>query len=105
MRRVPIHVALKSGHAHSIYVADEISERHRHRLEFNNDYREMLSNKGVAFSGLSPDGKLVEMMELSGPSLVCRLPVPPEFKSRPTAAHPLFKSFVGACVKAGNKEA
>jgi len=93
---------LKVGsHAHSIYNSEEISERHRHRLEFNNSYRETLEAKGVTFSGLSPDGKLVEIMELADHPWYLGCQFHPEFKSRPTLAHPLFKSFVGACVKAG----
>ena len=84
-----------------IYGRDRISERHRHRYEFNNDYREPLVQAGLILSGLSPDGKLVEMIELdpkNHPFFVgCQFH--PEFRSRPTAPHPLFAGFIGAAVE------
>lgn len=81
------------------YKTDEISERHRHRYEFNNDYREALTNCGLTLSGLSPDGRLVETVELSDRPFYVGVQYHPEFKSRPNKAHPLFKGFVEACIK------
>lgn len=85
--------------ARAIYQSENISERHRHRLEFNNAYREKLSENGMSFCGQSPDGHLVEMMELPEHSWFIGCQFHPEFKSRPTAAHPLFESFVKAGVE------
>ena len=78
------------------YKAVEISERHRHRYEFNNDYREVLSSCGLTLSGISPDGKLVEAVELSERDFFVGVQFHPEFKSRPNKPHPLFVGFVGA---------
>lgn len=89
--------------AKAIYQSEMISERHRHRLEFNNTYRETLTEKGMLFSGQSPDGQLVEMMELPKHSWFIGCQFHPEFKSRPTAAHPLFQSFVKAAVEQNQK--
>ena len=89
--------ALQEGtRAAAAYAAVEVSERHRHRLEVNNDYRERLEAAGLVFSGLSPDGLLVEMIELPEHPYFVGCQFHPEFKSRPTAAHPLFTSFVAA---------
>jgi CTP synthase len=82
--------------AEAIYGAEEISERHRHRYEVNNDYRERLSAHGLSFSGLSPDGNLVEMIELPAHPWFVAGQFHPELKSRPTRPHPLFASFVEA---------
>ncbi len=96
--------SLASGSlARSVYGADEISERHRHRLEVNNDYRDQLSEHGLLFSGVSPDGKLVEMCEIPGHPYYIGCQFHPEFKSRPTDAHPLFSRFVRACLDAAAK--
>ncbi len=84
-----------------IYGAGEISERHRHRYEFNNDYREPLEENGMAFSGVSPDEKLVEMIELSDHPWFVGCQFHPELKSRPTRPHPLFASFVEAAARRG----
>lgn len=73
-----------------------ISERHRHRYEFNNDYREAFENAGLTLSGISPDGRLVETVELTDRPFHIGVQYHPEFKSRPNRAHPLFKGFVGA---------
>ena len=81
------------------YGTNEISERHRHRYEFNNDYREALTNCGLTLSGLSPDGRLVETVELSDRPFYVGVQYHPEFKSRPNKAHPLFRGFVEACIK------
>ena len=81
------------------YKDQEIHERHRHRLEFNNDYREQLENAGLIISGTSPDGKLVEVVELKGHPWFLACQFHPEFKSRPYRPHPLFKGFVAATKK------
>lgn len=75
-----------------------ISERHRHRYEFNNDYRDLLQSKGLTFSGVSPDGRLVETVELTDRPFHVGVQYHPEFKSRPNKPHPLFKGFVGAAL-------
>ncbi len=80
---------------HAIYGTDEISERHRHRYEFNNGYREHLQEAGMVLSGVSPDGQLVEMIELPDHPWFIGCQFDPELKSRPTRPHPLFASFVG----------
>ncbi len=78
------------------YGTTEISERHRHRWEVNNDYREVLAEHGLRFSGLSPDGGLVEIIELPRHPWYLGCQFHPELKSRPTRPHPLFASFIGA---------
>jgi CTP synthase len=88
---------LKQGsRAQVIYAQGEISERHRHRFEFNNAYREQLQAAGLELSGTSPDNRLVEIVELPDHPHFVGCQFHPEFKSRPTAAHPLFSSFVKA---------
>ncbi len=82
--------------AAAAYDADAISERHRHRYEFNNDFREAFAQKGMRFSGLSPDGRLVEMIELEGHPWYLACQFHPELKSKPMNPHPLFKDFVAA---------
>ena len=81
------------------YGTDRISERHRHRYEFNNDYREKLMESGLTLSGLSPDGRIVEMLEIPEHPWFVATQAHPEFKSRPNHPHPLFKGFVGASIK------
>ena len=81
------------------YGAAEISERHRHRYEFNNDYREALTAAGLVISGLSPDGRLVEAVELRGHPFFVGVQFHPEFKSRPNRPHPLFLGFVKAALE------
>jgi CTP synthase len=81
---------------HELYGVDEISERHRHRWEVNNEYREQLAAKGLVFSGLSPDGGLVEIIELPGHPYFVAGQFHPELKSRPMRAHPLFRGLVAA---------
>ena len=81
------------------YGASKISERHRHRYEFNNDYRERLESAGLTLSGISPDGRLVETVELSDRGFYVGVQYHPEFKSRPNKPHPLFHGFIGAAVK------
>lgn len=85
--------------AQSVYGATEISERHRHRYEVNNDFREQLASKGLRFSGTSPDKRLVEMIELPGHSYFIGCQFHPELKSRPMAPHPLFVNFVRASLE------
>ena len=77
----------------------EIQERHRHRYEFNNDYRAELTEAGLVFSGVSPDERLVEMVELSEHAFFVACQFHPEFLSRPNRAHPLFTSFVAASLE------
>ncbi len=85
-----------TGRARAAYGMDEISERHRHRYEFNNAYREALSGAGLSLTGLSPDGKLVEIVELPEHPWFVGVQFHPELKSRPNRAHPLFRDFIGA---------
>lgn len=82
--------------ARELYGVDEISERHRHRWEVNNAYRETLAANGLVFSGLSPDGDLVEIIELPGHPYFIAGQFHPELKSRPMRAHPLFRGLVAA---------
>ena len=81
------------------YGTTMISERHRHRYEFSNDYREAFEKAGLSLSGTSPDGKLVETVELTERPFHVGVQYHPEFKSRPNKAHPLFKGFIGAAVE------
>ena len=85
--------------AWEIYKEDTIEERHRHRFEFNNDYRQALEDKGLFVSGGSPDDDLVEVIELADHPWFIGVQYHPEFKSRPTRSHPLFKSFIQASYK------
>jgi len=81
------------------YGAKAISERHRHRYEFNNDYREILQQNGLTLSGFSPDKLLVETVELTDRDFFVGVQYHPEFKSRPNKPHPLFKGFIEASLK------
>ena len=81
---------------HRLYGADEISERHRHRFEFNNDYRDRLTHRGLALCGASPDGALIEAIELPGHRFFVGVQFHPEFKSRPNKPHPLFVGLLRA---------
>jgi len=90
---------LKPGtRANQAYGALEISERHRHRYEVNNDFRETLEKHGLVLSGVSPDGKLVEMIEISDHPHFVGCQFHPEFKSRPMEPHPLFRQFITAAL-------
>lgn len=80
--------------AHRAYGELEVSERHRHRFEFNNEYREQFTRAGMLITGTSPDGGLVEVIELKDHPWFLAVQCHPEFKSKPTAAHPLFRDFV-----------
>jgi CTP synthase len=91
---------LKAGsRVAGIYGTREISERHRHRYEVNTGYIARLEEKGMIFSGLSPDGKLPEIVEITDHPWFIGVQFHPELKSRPRAPHPLFASFIGAAVK------
>jgi CTP synthase len=80
------------------YKKKEIAERHRHRFEFNNDYREILEDNGLVLSGLSPDGKLVETVEIKDHPFYIGVQYHPEFKSRPNRPHPIFREFIKAAI-------
>lgn len=80
------------------YRKAEISERHRHRYEFNNEFRQEMQEKGLLISGTSPNGKLVEAIEIPANRFYVGVQYHPEFKSRPNHAHPLFKEFVASCI-------
>lgn len=91
--------AVKSGTTlERCYGISEISERHRHRYEFNNDYRKQFEDAGLTLAGTSPDGRLIETVELSDRDFYVGVQYHPEFKSRPNRPHPLFKGFVGAAI-------
>jgi len=87
------------SHAYRAYQIEEISERHRHRYEFNNEFRDRLKEKGLVFSGTSPNGELVEIIEISDHPWFLGCQFHPEFKSRPMKPHPLFRDFIGASLK------
>ena len=86
----------KDSKAYQEYQSEEISERHRHRYEFNNDYRQVLIENGLKLCGLSPDGRIVEMVEIPDHPWFIATQAHPEFKSRPNKPHPLFKGFIEA---------
>nr|WP_263315055.1 CTP synthase [Mammaliicoccus sp. Marseille-Q6498] len=85
--------------AHNVYGTTEVDERHRHRYEFNNEYREKLESEGMNFSGTSPDGRLVEIVELENHPWFVACQFHPEFLSRPTRPQKLFRGFVEASIK------
>ncbi len=89
----------RDTHAFTAYGTREISERHRHRYEFNNAYREILSQHGMKMSGASPDGELVEIIELTDHPWFLACQFHPEFKSRPIEPHPLFSAFIAASIR------
>ena len=92
----PCHITAHGTRAYQAYGTEDISERHRHRYEFNNSYRDVLTRRELVLSGLSPDGKLVEMVELPDHPWFVGVQFHPEFKSRPNRAHPLFRDFIAA---------
>ena len=98
-------VLKKGSIAEKLYGSRKISERHRHRFEFNNKYRAQLEKAGLVVSGTSPDGKLVEIIELPDHPFFLGSQFHPEFKSRPLAPHPLFKGFMSAIIKINKKAA
>ena len=89
--------------AHRIYGQSEISERHRHRYEFNREYESLLTGAGLRISGSTPDGTYVEMVELPDHPHFIGCQFHPEFKSKPLEPHPLFRTFVGAAYESGQK--
>ena len=91
----------KKSRAFKLYGMEEIHERHRHRFEVNNAYREDFTSHGMVLSGLSPDGRIVEMIELSDHPFFIGTQAHPEFKSRPNHAHPLFAGFVESAEEQG----
>ena len=97
--QVPLQGPARHQDGLSAYGESEICERHRHRYEFNNDFREEMQAKGLVISGTSPDGRLVETVELPGRDFHLGAQFHPEFKSRPNRAHPLFKAFIAAALK------
>lgn len=88
---------------YSLYGQEKIKERHRHRYEFNNDFRGKIRSAGVVFSGINEDKDLVEIIELKDEDFFVACQFHPEFKSRPTKVHPLFNGFVKAAIKEKNK--
>lgn len=93
----------KTSKAYALYSEETIHERHRHRYEVNNDYRAVLTEKGMRLSGISPDGRIVEMCELTEHPFFIATQAHPELKSRPNRPHPLFKGFVEAALTYKNK--
>jgi CTP synthase len=91
--------------AQEAYGKDEVSERHRHRFELNNEYRDILEEGGLSISGTSPDNFLVEMVELKDHPWFLGCQFHPEFKSRPNKAHPIFVSFLSAALEHHNQNA
>ncbi len=91
-------VLSEGSRTREIYGRSDISERHRHRFEVNNQYRKDLEAAGMTIAGKSPDGELVEIIELSDHPWFIGVQFHPEFKSTPRNSHPLFKSFIGAAL-------
>ena len=90
---------IKAGSlAAKAYNSSKISERHRHRYEFNSHYKEILEEKGLVFSGVWEEGSLYEIAEISDNPWMVGVQYHPEFLSKPTNAHPLFKDFIGAAI-------
>jgi CTP synthase len=85
--------------AQQVYGKTRISERHRHRYEFNQEYEPVLAKHGLRFSGRTPDGKFVEIAEIPNHPWFLAVQFHPEFKSRPLSPHPLFREFIGAAWK------
>ena len=85
------------------YGESDISERHRHRFEFNNDYRGMFNENGMVFCGTSPDDELIEAVEYPKNRFHLGVQFHPEFKSRPNKAQPIFREFVGAALESSGK--
>ena len=93
----------KDTKAYELYGEETIHERHRHRYEVNNDYREVLRQSGMTLSGISPDGRIVEMIELKDHLFFLATQAHPELKSRPNRPHPLFRGFVAAALEYRNE--
>src|SRR5262249_20092717 len=90
---------LPGSRAAQIYGATEVSERHRHRYEFNKEYESCLTQKGLVISGKTPDGKFVEIAEVPDHPWFVAVQFHPEFKSKPLSPHPLFAEFVRASLE------
>ncbi|MCX6745243.1 MAG: gamma-glutamyl-gamma-aminobutyrate hydrolase family protein, partial [Candidatus Parcubacteria bacterium] len=88
----------KESVSYKAYGQKEISERHRHRYEFNNEYRKLLEEKGLRIAGTSPDNNLVEIIEVPNHKFFVATQFHPEFKSRPLKPHPLFREFIKAAI-------
>ncbi|MDQ3949957.1 MAG: gamma-glutamyl-gamma-aminobutyrate hydrolase family protein, partial [Gemmatimonadota bacterium] len=95
----------RGSRAAEVYGVPEVSERHRHRYEVSNRYRDLFVQHGLRLSGLSPDGQLVEIVELPTHPWFIGCQFHPELQSRPTRPHPLFAGFVAAAVKAKHSRA
>jgi len=89
---------VQDSFAFRAYQVEEVSERHRHRYEFNNEYREPLAAKGLRITGLSPDDRLVEIVEIADHPWFLGCQFHPEFQSRPMVPHPLFREFIGSAI-------
>ena len=89
----------KNSKAFALYGTQVIHERHRHRYEVNNDFRHVLTEKGMLLSGFSPDGRIVEMCEIPEHPFFIATQAHPELKSRPNRPHPLFRGFIEAALK------
>ena len=89
----------KTSKAYELYGEELIHERHRHRYEVNNDYRKVLTENGMMLSGISPDGRIVEMVELNNHPWFIATQAHPELKSRPNRPAPLFVGLIKACIK------
>jgi CTP synthase len=87
------------SHAFQCYQKEMVSERHRHRFEFNNMYRDAFRARGLRFSGVWPEGNLVEMVEIENHPWFVGVQFHPEFKSKPTSPHPLFRGFIKAALE------
>ena len=90
---------VKGTKTYEAYNVEDIAERHRHRFEFNNDFRQAMADAGLTLSGISPDNRIVEMVEVEGHPFYIGTQAHPEFKSRPNKAHPLFAGLVKAAVE------
>ena len=95
---------LEGSRAHQAYGATLIHERHRHRYEFNNHFRQQFADHGLEVTGTSPNGQLVEVIELRDHPWFLAVQCHPEFKSKPTRAHPLFRGFVQAALARREKK-
>ncbi|MFA7002293.1 MAG: CTP synthase, partial [Candidatus Omnitrophota bacterium] len=98
---LPCHLK-RDSQAYKAYKTDEVMERHRHRYEFNNRYREDFQKHGLKLSGLSPGGKLVEIVEVEDHPWFVASQFHPEFKSKPDRAHPLFREFIRHALQRSN---
>jgi CTP synthase len=92
-------ILAEGSRARAAYGQPSVRERHRHRYELNNDYRQVLADHGMLFSGTTADGSLVEIVELPEHPWFVAVQFHPEFRSRPVAPHPLFSAFIGAALE------